>query len=145
MPLVNFMRQHCDLTALLQQLKQKFSDQPITIVLDNARYQRNAFVFEEAAKLGIQLLFLLAYSPNLNLIERLWKFVKAECLNSRYYETFPQFCHAIETCVTQPTDDQKARLKTLLTVNFQRSPRRANVSPPWRLPIPFPDHVLALM
>ena len=111
--------------ALLQQLKQKFGDRPITIVLDNARYQRNAYVFAEAATLGIQLLFLPPYSPNLNLIERLWKFTKAECLNSRYYETFSQFCQAIETCLTQPTDEQKARLKTLLTLKFQRFPTKA--------------------
>ena len=49
---------------------------PITLVLDNARYQRNAVVQALAAQLGITLLFLPSYSPNLNLIERLWKFTK---------------------------------------------------------------------
>ncbi len=49
---------------------------PITLVLDNARYQRNATVQALAAQLGITLLFLPSYSPNLNLIERLWKFIK---------------------------------------------------------------------
>jgi hypothetical protein len=49
---------------------------PITIVLDNARYQRCPRVLEHAASLGIELLFLPPYSPNLNLIERLWKSVK---------------------------------------------------------------------
>jgi transposase len=48
----------------------------ITIVLDNARYQRCKLVMEKATELGIELLFLPPYSPNLNLIERLWKFVK---------------------------------------------------------------------
>ena len=47
---------------------------PITLVLDNARYQRNAVVQALAAQLGITLLFLPSYSPNLNLIERLWEF-----------------------------------------------------------------------
>ena len=46
---------------------------PITLVLDNARYQRNAVVQALATQLGITLLFLPSYSPNLNLIERLWK------------------------------------------------------------------------
>ena len=108
---------------LLRQLKQKFDDLPITIVLDNARYQRNAFVLEEATRLGIQLLFLPSYSPNLNLIERLWKFVKAESLNSHYYETFDQFCDAIDTCLAKPADDQKTRLHSLLTLKFQLFPK----------------------
>ena len=49
---------------------------PITLVLDNARYQRNAVVQALATQLGITLLYLPSYSPNLNLIERLWKFIK---------------------------------------------------------------------
>ena len=48
---------------------------PITLVLDNARYQRNAVVEALAESFGIKLLFLPSYSPNLNLIERLWKFI----------------------------------------------------------------------
>jgi len=43
------------------------------LVLDKTRYQRNAVVQPLAAQLGITLLFLPSYSPNLNLIERLWK------------------------------------------------------------------------
>ncbi len=46
---------------------------PITLVLDNARYQRNAVVQALAKQLGIALMYLPSYSPNLNLIERLWK------------------------------------------------------------------------
>ena len=51
------------------------TDGPITLVLDNARYQHNAAVKALAGHLGITLLFLPSYSPNLNLIERLWKFI----------------------------------------------------------------------
>jgi DDE superfamily endonuclease len=51
---------------------------PITLVLDNARYQRNAVVQALAAQLGITLLFLPSYSPNLNLIERLCVVVQRE-------------------------------------------------------------------
>jgi transposase len=46
---------------------------PVTIVLDNARYQCCNHVMEKAKSLRIELLFLLSYSPNLNIIERLWK------------------------------------------------------------------------
>ena len=49
---------------------------PISLVLDNARYQKCALVFDLAQSLNIELLYLTTYSPNLNLIERLWKFVK---------------------------------------------------------------------
>jgi DDE superfamily endonuclease len=49
---------------------------PITLILDNARYQRCALVQTVAQTLGIELLSLPTYSPNLNLIERFWKFVK---------------------------------------------------------------------
>jgi len=45
-------------------------------IMDNARYQRCNKVIEQAEVLGINILFLPPYSPNLNLIERLWKFTK---------------------------------------------------------------------
>jgi len=69
---------------------------PVTLVLDNARYQRNAVVQDLAAQLGITLLFLPSYSPNLNLIERLWKFTKRRALYGRYHPTFAGFRAAIE-------------------------------------------------
>jgi len=50
---------------------------PITFILDNARYQRCTTVNTLAAQLNLELIFLPPYSPNLNLIERLWKFVKS--------------------------------------------------------------------
>ena len=68
---------------------------PITIVLDNARYQRGRLVMELAEKLDIELLFLPPYSPNLNLIERLWKLTKNECLYSKYYNNFKEFSGTI--------------------------------------------------
>jgi len=81
--------------TLLRHLAAAFADLPITIVLDNARYQHCRLIIELAAELKIELLFLPTYSPNLNLIERLWKFVKKECLYSQYYETFASFKKAI--------------------------------------------------
>ena len=105
---------------VLEKLVKQFPDRPITLILDNARYQRCQDVFDAATRLGIELLFLPPYSPNLNLIERLWKFTKAECLNSRYYAAFSEFCQAITTCLHEPNEDQKARLRTLLTLKFQR-------------------------
>ncbi len=64
---------------LLQKLAEKFTGLPITVVRDSAKYQRNRFVMDAADRLQITLLFLPTYSPNMNPIERLWQFVKAEC------------------------------------------------------------------
>jgi len=72
---------------------------PITIVLDNDSYQRCDYVKIVAKRLNIELLFLPTYSPNLNLIERLWRFVKKECLNSKYYPTLKFFRAAISNCL----------------------------------------------
>ena len=92
---------------------------PVTLVLDNARYQRCKLVLNLAQELGIELLFLPAYSPNLNLIERLWKFVKKECLNSRYYENFSLFSQAIQTFLDTMHDAHQEQLNSLLTLKFQ--------------------------
>lgn len=92
---------------------------PITIVLDNARYQRCKVVTEKAAELGIELLFLPPYSPNLNLIERLWKFVKKQVLYSKYYEKFEDFKAAITKCLEQSETKHKEALDSLLKLNFQ--------------------------
>jgi transposase len=93
---------------------------PITLVLDNARYQHARVVIELAKRLQIELLFLPAYSPNLNLIERLWKFVKKECLNAKYYEDFDSFREALQSCLSKVGSNvYEAKLRTLLTLNFQ--------------------------
>jgi transposase len=106
-------------TTLLRKLAAMFSDLPITLVLDNARYQHCRLIIELAAELGIELLFLPAYSPNLNLIERLWKFVKKECLYSKYYKTFADFKKTITDCLVDTQTQHKPALTSLLTLNFQ--------------------------
>jgi transposase len=92
---------------------------PITLVLDNARYQRNAVVQALASQLGITLLFLPSYSPNLNLIERLWKFIKRRALYGRYHPTFAEFQAAIKEILDGLPTTHAERLKTLMTLNFQ--------------------------
>ena len=93
---------------------------PITLVLDNARYQRNAAVQALAATLGITLLFLPSYSPNLNLIERLWKFTKRQALYGRYHPTFADFRAAIQQVLDGLSTEHAARLAKLMTLNFQQ-------------------------
>jgi transposase len=93
---------------------------PITLVLDNARYQRNAVVQALATQLGITLLFLPSYSPNLNLIERLWKFIKRRALYGRYHPNFAAFQAAIQETIAELPNRHAEPLKTLMTLNFQQ-------------------------
>lgn len=104
---------------LLTQLAAASTGLPLTVVLDNARYQRCHLVLTHAARLGIELLFLPPYSPNLNLIERLWKFVKKQCLYSQYYDKFDKFQQAISDCLENASLKHKDELNSLLTLNFQ--------------------------
>jgi transposase len=104
---------------LLRKLAELGLGLPITLVLDNARYQKCALVMDLAKELDIELLYLTAYSPNLNLIERLWKFVKKQCLYSIYYSDFTAFKEAITACLEQCHTTHKQELSSLLTWRFQ--------------------------
>ena len=104
---------------LWQGLAGAYPGVPLTIVLDNARYQRCALVQTLAATLGSELLYVPPYSPNLNLIERLWKFVKKQCLYSKYYPDSAAFQHAIRDCLAKVPTQYQAELDTLLTLRFQ--------------------------
>jgi transposase len=92
---------------------------PVTLVLDNARYQRNALVMGLAQELGIEVLFLPSYSPNLNLIERLWRFVKRKAAYGRYHPTFADFRAAVQEVLDGVPTTHAAKLAPLMTLNFQ--------------------------
>jgi transposase len=104
---------------LLRKLSARYPGLPLTLVLDNARYQKCEVVRLLAAELRIELLYLPAYSPNLNLIERLWKFVKKEVLTCRYYGDFARFKAAIIECLEQVESKHSEAIASLLTLNFQ--------------------------
>ena len=63
----------------------------IYMFADNARYYKNALIKHYLKTSRIKLIFLPAYSPNLNLIERLWKLMRKKVINSQYYEHFDDF------------------------------------------------------
>ena len=92
---------------------------PVTLVLDNARYQRNALVMGLAQELGIELLFLPSYSPNLNLIERLWRFVKRRAAYGKYHPTFADFRAAVQDVLDCVPTTHAEKLASLMTLNFQ--------------------------
>ncbi|MDY3555435.1 transposase [Gemmata sp. JC717] len=90
-----------------------------TPVLDNARYQRCAKFEAEAQRLGIELLFLTSYSPNLNLIERLWKFTNRKVLRGQTYPDFAAFQAAIDDGLDETATKYQEEIKTLMTLRFQ--------------------------
>ena len=104
---------------MLRKLSVQYAGCPMVIILDNARYQHCKLVEAWAEELGITLQFLPSYSPNLNLIERLWKFVKKKCLNNVYYETFDDFKSGINDCLNRVENEYKSELETLMTTKFQ--------------------------
>jgi len=104
---------------MLEYLNDKFKDKVIKIVLDRASYQRCAAVTSRAAELGIQLLFLPSYSPNLNLIERFWKFVKTNVLSAAYIETFDDYCKTISDFIFDADCQHSSNLNSLISENFQ--------------------------
>lgn len=86
--------------------------------LDNARYNWNKEVRAEAKKLNIKLIFLPPYSPNLNLIERLWKFLKKKIRKNVYYNTFKKFKKAISDFFKN-IEQHKTEIEKLLTLKFE--------------------------
>lgn len=90
---------------------------PIAVVLDNAKYNKTLEIRKYAAENGINLMFLPSYSPNLNLIERLWRFFKEE-ICTKYYEKFQQFRNAVLQFF-ENMGEYKDKLSSLITDNFQ--------------------------
>jgi hypothetical protein len=67
----------------------------------------------------MELCCLPAYSPNLNLIERVWRLVNKQYLYSKYYLDSNSFQQAILTCIQQAPTTHKEELNQLLTFSFQ--------------------------
>ena len=98
---------------MLRKLAVEYGGKPICIILDNASYQKCELVKLLAAQLGISLVFIPPYSPNLNLIERLWKFVKGE-LRSKYYDNFNLFQEKINSIISSTDKDNKVNIDRLI-------------------------------
>jgi len=91
----------------------------IHVFLDNASYYVSKWLKDRLKGTRIVLHYLPGYSPNLNLIERLWKFFKKKILYNKYYEKFEDFlsaCKGFFRCRAKYRDE----LRSLLTENFHR-------------------------
>lgn len=91
----------------------------IVLFVDRARYYYNGEVvgYAQDSK-QLELVYLPTYSPNLNLIERLWHFMKKEVLYNQYHETFEEFQTTIGDFF-QELPKYHNELDELLTENFQ--------------------------
>ena len=105
--------------SLLKKIESKHPDaESIYTICDNARYYRSKKVKEYLESSKIKLLFLPPYSPNLNLIERLWKYFRKIVLYNKYYETFDEFKKACKSFFRN-SKRYKEDISSLLTENFQ--------------------------
>ena len=103
---------------LLKKVAYDYVGKPIYMILDNASYQKCLIVRELAEELGIHLVYIPSYSPNLNLIERLWKFVKG-ILRTKYYGDFDVFRERIDSITNSTDKENKAAIDRLVSDKVQ--------------------------
>lgn len=104
---------------LYKEIEKKNEDkEKIYIIVDNAKYYKNETLNEYLETSKIEQIFLPTYSPNLNLIERLWKFMKKKVIYNKYYEKSIEFRKKIFEFFNDLHLYEK-ELKSLLTCNFQ--------------------------
>ncbi|MEL6274863.1 MAG: transposase, partial [Bacteroidota bacterium] len=103
---------------LARKLLKKHPQKTIYIICDNAKYNRNETLTNWAKSQRIEFIYLPTYSPNLNLIERLWHFMRVKILNSTYYEKHAQFKKAIIDFLDE-IKSYKDEVRSLLTMNYR--------------------------
>jgi transposase len=106
--------------ATFEKLKMEHPDTPKLFTFsDNAKYYVSKLVKAYLAENPrIQLIHLPPYSPNLNLIERLWKYLRKTVIHPHYYEKFEQFSAAIQDFFDN-IKDRKDHLATFIGCKFR--------------------------
>jgi len=107
-----------EVCEMLKKVADEYVGKGVHLVLDNVRYQKCRIVQELARQLGIQLKYIPPYSPNLNLIERIWKFVKKEIL-SKYYDDFDVFKQKIDSIISSTDGKNKPKINRLIGKSVQ--------------------------
>ena len=102
---------------LYEQLLAAHPEGPVYVVCDNARYYKNKALTEWLADKRLVPVFLPPYSPNLNLIERLWKFLRQKIIDTKFYRTKGAFKTAVLDFFTR-LDEYGPELASLLTRKF---------------------------
>lgn len=105
---------------LIEQIKEQQPRGKIYLIEDNAKYNHSylmqAYIEQQER---VEVIFLPAYSPNLNLIERLWKLYYQKVVQHQYYQNIQEFRGATHTFFACVTQTMKQELKNRLTDNFQ--------------------------
>ena len=104
---------------LLEQYGAGLENMKVYIIVDNASYNKACLIDKVAEELGVNLIDLPPYAPNLNLIERLWKFFKKEKIRNRFYETYNDFLEMISDFFKNVRQDHLEKLNNLITMNFE--------------------------
>jgi len=107
-----------EVCEMLRKLAKEYVGKPLHLILDNARYQKCEVVTKLAQELGIVLHYIPPYSPNLNLIERLWKHVKSR-LRTRYYDQFNDFMETINSIIEDTDKGGKGFIDKLIGESVQ--------------------------
>ncbi len=114
---------------LLKQLRGKHpGDGKLYLILDNASYNRAKRVQAQANASGIVLKFQPPYSPNLNLIERMWKFMRKKLFKDKYSASFELFKAQLDDFFGN-LEPFRSELETLITEQFELVPQS------WQMPM----------
>lgn len=113
---------------LFQALEAKHPDaKMIHLIMDNAKYNHARLVRDYEKTSRIRVHYLPPYAPNLNLIERLWKFFHQKTLYNQYYATYLEFKTA-SLDFFKDMGQYQDELDSLLTENFHIIGERGSVS-----------------
>lgn len=106
------------LQALIDKIRRRHPDATrLVLILDNARYNHAKLVREHIEDTAVELDYLPSYSPNLNLIERLWRLLRSHVMTT-YYDSFERFVEAIAQ-ILDHLHDYAEELATLMTEKFE--------------------------
>jgi transposase len=106
-------------TNLWDTLQQRNPGKIIYNICDNAPYYHSKEVKQYlAGNPMVRVIYLPPYSPNLNLIERLWKFLRKKVTSYYFYEHYAEFRQAILDFFQQ-IKNYKSELESLLTLKFR--------------------------
>ena len=107
-----------EVCELIKKVSMEYAGKPLYLVLDNDRYQKCLVVKALAEERNVSLVYIPPYSPNLNLIERLWKHVKGR-LRTRYYNDFAVFKETIDSITDSTDKSDKAIVDRLIGEKVQ--------------------------
>ncbi len=103
---------------LWKKQRRRHPGKTIINICDNAPYYHSNYLKEWLLKNPwCNVIYLPPYAPNLNLIERLWKFLRKQVTSYNFYEHFAEFRQAI-LGFFKNIKEHKQALESLLTLNF---------------------------